>query len=115
MSMCLSLFHQIRGHSLIGWQRGRINLRILSRGKRREPHDDHLGGWVHIDGLPMNTTCSKSTMLIMENPPHATVTTAFKRFVTSLGEGFLVATGSDVLRDLFRKQLLPVNLSAVKH
>ena len=108
MFMCPSLFHQIPGHGLIGWQRGWVNLRVLGRGKRREPDDDHPGGWVRIDGLPMNTMCSKSAMPVVENPPHTMVTPAFERFVASPGKGFLVATGADVLDHLFREQPLPL-------
>ena len=46
--MIASLFHQTGGQGLTGRQWRWINLRVLSYGKRRETHDDHLGGWVEL-------------------------------------------------------------------
>lgn len=110
-----SLPHQILAHRLIGWYRSWITLGVFRCWKRCEPNNDHFSRRVDIDSLPVHASCGKAAVLVVKDPPHATITATFQCSVPRLCKGFLVATGPNVFHHLLREQTLPIYFSAIQH
>lgn len=97
-----ALPQQVVGHRLVSWQRGRIDLRILGGRVGSKTDDDHLSGRVDIDRLPMYASRGEGAVLVVDQPPHASVAATLQCLVTGFFEVFLAdATLGSATQRLF--------------